>query len=91
MSRTIVILEGDQTGQELLEEALRVIEPGIINYELEFLRFDLSLENRRKTNNQVVYDAGEALRQYKVGLKAATITPETPGDVGSPNAILREA
>ena len=25
-----------------------------------------------------------------LGLKAATITPETKGDVGSPNAILRE-
>ncbi len=91
MTRTIIILEGDQTGQELLEEALRVIQPEIINFPLEFLRFDLSLENRRQTNNQVVHQAGQALRQYKVGLKAATITPETPGDVGSPNAILREA
>ncbi|MCA9958010.1 MAG: hypothetical protein KC443_03185 [Anaerolineales bacterium] len=91
MSRTIVILEGDQTGQELLEEAIRVIQPGVIRYELEFLRFDLSLENRRKTNNQVVYEAGKALREHRVGLKAATITPETKNDVGSPNAILREA
>ncbi len=91
MTRTIVILEGDQTGQELLEEALRVIQPEIIGFPLEFLRFDLSLENRRITNNQVVHEAGQALRQHKVGLKAATITPETTGDVGSPNAILREA
>jgi isocitrate dehydrogenase (NAD+) len=90
MSRTIVILEGDQTGQELLEEALRVIQPDVIRYPLEFLRFDLSLENRRSTENQVVYAAGKAIREYRVGLKAATITPEVRGDVGSPNAILRE-
>ncbi len=77
MTRTIVVLEGDQTGQELLEEALRVIQPEIIGFPLEFLRFDLSLENRRKTNNQVVHEAGKAIRQHKVGLKAATITPET--------------
>ncbi len=91
MARTIVVLDGDETGQELLDEALRVIDPAVTGYEVELLRFDLSLENRRKTNNKVVYEAGEALREHHVGLKAATITPEGQGDVGSPNAILREA
>ncbi len=90
MSRTIVILEGDQTGQELLEESLRVLREDVIRFPLEFLRFDLSLDNRRATNNRVVYEAGRAIRDYRVGLKAATITPEKAGDVGSPNAILRE-
>lgn len=90
MSRTIVILEGDQTGQELLEESLRVLREDVIRFPLEFLRFDLSLDNRRATNNRVVYEAGRAIREYRVGLKAATITPEKAGDVGSPNAILRE-
>ena len=90
MSRTIVILDGDQTGQELLEESLRVLQQDVIRYPLEFLRFDLSLANRRATKNQVVYEAGRAIRQYRVGLKAATITPEKAGDVGSPNAILRD-
>lgn len=90
MSRTIVILEGDQTGQELLEEALRVLDEQVIRYPLDLLRFDLSLENRRQTNNDIVYEAGRALRQYQVGLKAATVTPEEKGDVGSPNRILRE-
>ena len=90
MSRTIVVLDGDQTGQELLEESLRVLQQDVIRYPLEFLRFDLSLANRRATKNQVVYEAGRAIRQYRVGLKAATITPEKAGDVGSPNAILRD-
>ena len=90
MSRTIVVLDGDQTGQELLEESLRVLQQDVIRYPLEFLRFDLTLANRRATNNQVVYEAGRAIRQYRVGLKAATITPEKAGDVGSPNAILRD-
>ncbi|MBK6327741.1 MAG: isocitrate dehydrogenase [Chloroflexi bacterium] len=90
MTRTIVVLDGDQTGQELLEEALRVLDPGVTRFDVEFLRFDLSLENRRATKNQVVYDAGKAMRQHRVALKAATITPEQQGDVGSPNRILRE-
>lgn len=90
MTRKIVILEGDQTGQELLEEAVRLLEPGVIRLELELLRYDLSLENRRATKNKVVYDAGKAIRQHRLALKAATVTPEQQGDVGSPNRILRE-
>ena len=90
MSKTIVILEGDQTGQELLEEALRVIEPAVVGLDLAYIRYDLGIENRRKTNNQVVFEAAAAIREHGLGLKAATITPTTKGDVGSPNRILRE-
>jgi isocitrate dehydrogenase (NAD+) len=87
---TVVVLEGDDTGQELLEEALRVLAPDVIGLELEFPRHDLSLESRRRTGNQVVYEAAAAIRETGMGLKAATITPEGKGDVGSPNRILRE-
>jgi len=87
---TIVVLEGDQTGQELLEEGLRVLAPDVTGIELQFPRHDLSLENRRRTGNAVVYEAAAAIREHGYGLKAATITPEQPNDVGSPNRILRE-
>src|SRR5437763_1431926 len=87
---TIVVLEGDQTGQELLEEALRVLRPDVIGVELDFPRFDLSLENRRATENRVVNEAAAAIREHGLGLKGATVTPEGRGDVGSPNRILRE-
>lgn len=87
--KVIVVMKGDQTGQELLEEALRVLDPNVIGLDLEFQEFDLSLENRRATNNQVVYEAAQAMKRTGYGIKAATITPEVKGDVGSPNAILR--
>jgi isocitrate/isopropylmalate dehydrogenase len=87
---TIVVLEGDDTGQELLEEALRVLDPDVIEIEFEFPRFDLSLASRRATENRVVYDAAGAIRTAGLGLKAATITPEGRDDIGSPNRILRE-
>lgn len=90
MATTIVVLEGDQTGQELLEEALRVLDPSVTKVDLEFQRFDLSLERRRETKNGVVHEAAAAMKQAGLGLKAATITPETAGDVGSPNAIVRK-
>ncbi len=89
--RTVTVLEGDQTGQELLEEALRVLQPDVVGFQIDFERFDLSLKNRRKTGNKVVEEAATAMRASGLGLKAATITPEEKGDVGSPNAILREA
>ncbi|HEX6288546.1 MAG TPA: isocitrate/isopropylmalate family dehydrogenase [Herpetosiphonaceae bacterium] len=88
---TIVVLEGDQTGQELLEEALRVLDPSVTKVAVNFQRFDLSLEKRRETNNQIVREAAAAMKESGLGLKAATITPETKNDVGSPNAILRKA
>src|SRR5579859_7574024 len=88
--RTIVVLEGDETGQELLEESLRVLRPEVIGVELGFPRFDLSLANRRATANAVVHEAAAAVREHGLGLKAATVTPEARDDVGSPNRILRE-
>ena len=90
MPPTIAVLHGDQTGEELLIEALRVLDPGVLGFQIERRDFDLSLERRRETRNQVVFDAAEALRALGFGLKAATITPEGAGDVGSPNAILRK-
>jgi isocitrate dehydrogenase (NAD+) len=89
-THTIAVLEGDQTGQELLEEALRVLDPDVVGIELELTRYDLSLESRRRTSNAIVYEAAAAIRELGLGLKAATITPEKHGDVGSPNRILRE-
>ncbi len=89
-AKTIVVLEGDETGQELLEEALRVLAPEVTGLELEFPRFDLSLSSRRATKNTVVHEAAQAIREHGLGLKAATITPEGRDDVGSPNRILRE-
>ena len=86
----IVVCDGDETGQELLEEALRVFDPRVLGFDIELLRYDLSLGNRRATANEVVREAAAAMRRTGLGLKAATITPETTGDVGSPNRILRE-
>lgn len=87
--RTIVVLQGDETGQELLEESLRVLQPDVIGFPLRFKTFDLSLGNRERTRNGVVHEAAQVMRQAGFGLKAATVTPEK-GDIGSPNAILRQ-
>ena len=82
-------MEGDQTGQELLVEAMRVLNPAVTRVDVQFDHYDLSLENRRITSNQIVHDAAQAMKKHGLGIKAATITPDIQGDVGSPNAILR--
>lgn len=64
--------------------------PDVLGFDLQLVRFDLSLGNRRATGNDVVREAAAAMRETGLGLKAATVTPEITGDVGSPNRILRE-
>ena len=86
----IVVLEGDQTGQELLEASLRVIDPAVTGVDVELERFDTSLENRRATKNGVCEEAAAAMVSAGLGIKAATITPEGADDVGSPNRLIRE-
>jgi isocitrate/isopropylmalate dehydrogenase len=90
MAPRVVVLEGDETGQELLEQSLRVLDPEVLGIEVSQQRFDLSLEKRRETGNEIVHEAARAMREAGYGIKAATVTPEGKDDVGSPNRILRE-
>src|ERR671913_510135 len=87
----IVVLDGDETGQELLLQAIRVLDPELTGLPVELEHHDLSLERRRETQNECVSEAAAAMREAGFGLKAATVTPEGKDDVGSPNRILREA
>src|SRR4051812_38712367 len=86
----ITVLEGDETGQELLEQSLRVLASEVVGLPVELDRHDLSLERRRETGNEIVHEAARAMRASGFGIKAATVTPEGRDDVGSPNRILRE-
>src|SRR3954447_12354409 len=87
----IIVLDGDETGQELLEQACRVLDADVLSLpQLELESYDLSLEHRRATNNDIVHEAAREMREAGFGVKAATITPEGKDDVGSPNRILRE-
>ncbi len=87
----IIVLEGDETGQELLEQALRVLAPGrdearCRSRALRPLAREPPAHRQRGRHRRGRGGARGALR-----LKAATITPEGEDDVGSPNRILREA
>ena len=74
VSTPIVEIDGDEMTRiiwELIREKL--IKPYL---ELETLYFDLSIENRDKTSDQITIDSANAIKKYGVGVKCATITPD---------------
>ncbi|HVB53276.1 MAG TPA: isocitrate/isopropylmalate family dehydrogenase [Candidatus Acidoferrales bacterium] len=86
---TITVLHGDETGEELLVEALRILTVPQLDARLVLEHLDLSLSARRGSDNGVVHQAAKMMQASHFGLKAATVTPTAIGDIGSPNAILR--
>jgi len=71
---TVVELDGDEMTRiiwKLIKEKL--IHP-YIDLPLEY--YDLSIENRDATGDQVTIDAANAIKKHGVGVKCATITPD---------------
>ncbi|RNF20130.1 isocitrate dehydrogenase [Trypanosoma conorhini] len=71
---TVVELDGDEMTRviwTMIKEEL--IFPFL---ELPIEYYDLSIENRDKTNDQVTVDAAHAIQKHGVGVKCATITPD---------------
>uniref|UniRef100_A0A8C2NBG1 Isocitrate dehydrogenase [NADP] n=1 Tax=Capra hircus TaxID=9925 RepID=A0A8C2NBG1_CAPHI len=71
---SVVEMQGDEMTRiiwELIKEKL--IFPYV---DLDLHSYDLSIENRDATNDQVTKDAAEAIKKYNVGVKCATITPD---------------
>ena len=91
----VVELDGD----EMTRIIWRFIKDKLIlpYLDLEIKYFDLGIEYRDATNDQVTIDAAEAIKQYNVGIKCATITPdeERVAEFGlkkmwkSPNGTIR--
>lgn len=64
---TVVVLGGDQTGDELLQESLRVLAPEVTRTPTKFVHYDLSLANWRATRNEIVREAAAALAKAGFG------------------------
>src|SRR5438128_4955602 len=71
---TVVELDGDEMTRiiwQLIKDKL--IHPYL---DLPLQYFDLSIENREATGDQVTTDAANAIKEVGVGVKCATITPD---------------
>ena len=74
VTNPIVELDGDEMTRiiwSFIKEKL--IFPYL---DLKIKYYDLGIEHRDKTNDQVTIDAANAIKKYKVGIKCATITPD---------------
>jgi isocitrate dehydrogenase len=70
----VVELDGDEMTRiiwSFIKEKL--ITPYL---DLDIKYFDLGMESRDKTDDQITIDAAEAIKKYNVGIKCATITPD---------------
>ena len=97
MSAPLVELDGDEMTRILWG---KIKEKLLLPYiDLKTLYFDLGLENRDKTNDRVTHEAADAIKEYGVGVKCATITPNADRVKEynlkemwpSPNATIRAA
>ena len=70
----VVELDGDEMTRiiwSFIKEQL------ILPYlDIDIKYYDLGIQNRDLTNDQVTIDAANAIKQYHVGIKCATITPD---------------
>ena len=70
----VVDLDGDEMTHIIWEFIKdRLIFPYL---DIDLRYFDLSIQNRDATDDQVTIDAAEAIKKYGVGVKCATITPD---------------
>jgi isocitrate dehydrogenase len=70
----VVELDGDEMTRVIWA---MIKEKLILPYlDIDLKYFDLGIEQRDATNDQVTIDAANAIKQYGVGVKCATITPD---------------
>ncbi len=74
VTNPVVELDGD----EMTRIIWKFIKDQLIlpYLDLDIKYFDLGVEYRDETNDQVTIDAAEAINKYNVGIKCATITPD---------------
>ncbi|RDA94246.1 hypothetical protein CP533_0548 [Ophiocordyceps camponoti-saundersi (nom. inval.)] len=70
----IVELDGDEMTRVIWKDIKNKFIFPYLDIDLKY--YDLGLEYRDKTNDQVTLDAAEAIKKYSVGVKCATITPD---------------
>jgi isocitrate dehydrogenase len=74
VTNPVVELDGDEMTRIIWQFIKdKLIHPYL---DIELLYYDLGMENRDKTNDQVTIDAAEMIKKVGVGVKCATITPD---------------
>ena len=70
----VVELDGDEMTRIIWDLIKKKLITPYLDVDLHY--YDLSVENRDATNDQVTVDSANAIKKYGVGVKCATITPD---------------
>jgi len=70
----VVEMDGDEMTRIIWAEIKKKLILPFLEIDIKY--FDLGMENRDKTDDQVTIEAAEAIKKYDVGIKCATITPD---------------
>lgn len=73
MNTPLVEIDGDEMTRVLWSKIKEILIEPYVDLKTEY--YDLGLENRETTKDQVTIDAANAIKKYGVGVKCATITP----------------
>jgi len=74
VANPVVELDGDEMTRIIWQFIKDKLIHPYLDIDLKY--YDLSVENRDATSDQVTIDAANAIKQYGVGVKCATITPD---------------
>ena len=74
VANPVVELDGDEMTRIIWDLIKKKLILPYLDVDLHY--YDLSVEYRDKTNDQVTIDSAEAIKKYGVGVKCATITPD---------------
>ncbi len=72
--RPVVELDGDEMTRIIWSQIKDKLILPYLDIDLKY--FDLGIEARDRTSDQITIDAAQAIKQYDVGIKCATITPD---------------
>jgi isocitrate dehydrogenase len=74
VANPVVELDGDEMTRIIWKFIKDKLIVPYLDVDIKY--YDLGMEYRDKTNDQVTIDAAEAIKKYNVGIKCATITPD---------------
>ena len=74
VANPVVELDGDEMTRVIWDLIKKKLILPYLDVTLEY--YDLSVEKRDETNDQITVDAAEAIKRHGVGVKCATITPD---------------
>ena len=75
VANPVVELDGDEMTRIIWSFIKQKLILPYLDIDIKY--FDLGMEYRDKTGDQVTVDAAEAIKKYNVGIKCATITPSS--------------